>query len=177
MFVILLLASGSAASDATGAEGEPAPPDPTPRVLHAEEGERLDMIDGRYVLLKATAENTGASELMMGTEALPPGTAIPVHSHEAYEEIIFIHEGDVRLTLGDEVVEAQPGTTMYVPPGTWHGVAAHGDEPATMLFIFPEPDIAEFFRRVGQKPGDPPPELTGEDWAEIMQRHQMRARD
>lgn len=74
-------------------------------------------------------------------------------------------------------MDARPGTTVFIPPGTWHGVAAHGEDPTTMLFIFPEPDMAGFFRRVGHKAGEPPPELTPEDRAEIMERHQMRSRD
>lgn len=147
-----------------------------PIVLHAEDGEKILFADGRYVLLKATAESAGARELMMGSEAMPPGSAIPVHSHDGYEEILFVHEGRVRLTLGDRVVEAEAGTTMFVPPGTWHGVEAGDDDPATMLFIFPNPEIADFFRTVGFKEGEEPPRLTADDWAEIMRQHQMRAR-
>lgn len=151
-------------------------PAPMPIILNAEEGEKLLMSGGRYVLLKATSDGTGAKELMMGTEALPPGSAIPVHSHGGYEEIIFIHEGKVRLTLGDRVVDAEAGATMFVPPGTWHGVEAHNEDQATMLFIFPEPEMADFFRAVGYREGEAPPELTAEDWAEIMKQHQMRDR-
>jgi quercetin dioxygenase-like cupin family protein len=150
---------------------------PVPTILRADEGEKLLMYGGRYVLLKTTADGVGARDLFMGSEALPPGTAIPVHSHDGYEEIIFIHEGNARLTLGDEEVVVEPGTTMFVPPGTWHGVAAHGDEETTMLFIFPEPEIVEFFRSVGYEEGGEPPTLTAEDWAEIMEQHRMRARE
>lgn len=150
---------------------------PVPTILRADEGEELLMYDGRRVVLKATADSVGAKKLLMGTEALPPGTAIPVHSHDGYEEIIFIHKGTAQLTLGAEQVVVGPGTTMFVPPGTWHGVAGHGDEEATMLFIFPEPAIADFFRRVGFKEGEVPPALTAEDWSEIMEKHQMRARE
>lgn len=150
---------------------------PVPTILNADEGEKLLLYGGRYVLLKATAEGTGAKELFMGSEALPPGSAIPVHSHDGYEEIIFIHEGNAQLTLGDRTVVAEPGTTMFVPPGTWHGVAAHGEEEATMLFIFPEPEMADFFRKIGFKEGESPPSLTADDWDEIMQRHQLRSRN
>lgn len=179
--VALLLCVGMPAVEAHQAPETEAPePEgqaPVPTILHAEEGEKLLMYGDRHVLLKVTAESAGARDLLMGTEALPPGSAIPVHSHDDYEEIIFIHRGTVRLTLGDETTLAEPGTTMFVPPGTWHGVAAHGEDEATMLFIFPEPEIADFFRSVGFKEGEPPPSLTAEDWAEIMKRHRMRARD
>ncbi len=176
----LFLVSGCAVSSDSPRHVDAHVPEhshPTPTVLHADEGEKLMMFGGRYVLLKATSDGAGAKELFMGSEALPPGSAIPVHSHDGYEEIIFIHEGNARLTLGDRTVDAEPGTTMFIPPGTWHGVEAHGNEQATMLFIFPEPEMAEFFRRVGFKEGEAPPELTAQDWAEIMEQHQMRARD
>lgn len=148
----------------------------TPTILGADEGEKLLMDEGRYVILKTTAEGQGAEDLLMGTEALPQGSAIPVHSHDGYEEIIFIHEGDVVLTLGDREIEASAGATMFVPPGTWHGVRASGPGQATMLFIFPEPHIAGFFRAVGHEEGQPPRQLTAEDWMHIMQEHQMRSR-
>lgn len=179
--IVVALAIAGSASSATAQQPAGDPPDettvPTPTILHADEGEKLLMFGDRYVILKTTAEGTGARELLLGSEALPPGSAIPVHSHDGYEEIIFIHEGNVRLTLGDRVVEAEPGTTMFIPPGTWHGVEAHGDTEATMLFVFPETDIAEFFRAVGHEEGGTPPELTPEDWGRIMEQHQMRSRD
>lgn len=178
--VVALMVAGSASTAAAQQPAADPPAEatvPTPTILDADEGEKLLMFGGRYVILKATAEGTGAKELLLGSEALPPGSAIPVHSHDGYEEIIFIHEGNVRLTLGDQVVEAEPGTTMFVPPGTWHGVEAHGDTQATMLFIFPETDIAEFFRAVGYEEGGTPSELTPEDWGRIMEQHQMRSRD
>ncbi|MFW6027874.1 MAG: cupin domain-containing protein [bacterium] len=151
------------------------PPSPEPAVLAAGEGEKLRFRDGRSVLLKVTREGTGAQDLLLGSETLPPGTAIPVHSHDGYEEIIFIHEGNAELTLGERTIRAEPGTTMYIPPGTWHGVKNADSGRTTMLFIFPETDIADFFRSVGQHEGKEPPQLTAEDWAEIMKRHQMRS--
>jgi quercetin dioxygenase-like cupin family protein len=148
----------------------------TPSVLGPNDGEHLSFFDGRYARLKVTREGSGSRDLLMGTEHIPPGTGIPVHSHDGYEEIIFVHEGIPELTLGDSTVRAEPGTTMYIPPGTWHGVAGSGSDSTTILFIFPETDIAEFFRRVGQAEGEAPPQLTAEDWAEIMERHRMRER-
>ena len=165
-------------SDASNPDTLPSQEQPaaTATILAPEEGERIQYPDGRHVHLKVTEEAHGAQQMLLGTEALPPGTAIPVHAHDGYEEVIFVHEGTPRLTLGDRTVEAEPGTIMYVPPGTWHGVAGHDADSTTILFIFPETTIAEFFRAVGQEEGEAPPELTGEDWVRIMEKHRMRAR-
>jgi uncharacterized RmlC-like cupin family protein len=147
-----------------------------PAIIAPGEGERIYYPDGRHVNLIVTREDLGASQLILGSEDLPDGTAIPVHSHENYEEIIFIHKGNASLTLGDRVVTADAGTTMYIPPGTWHGVANASGADTTMMFIFPEPGVAEFFREVGHHEGGSPPELTPEDWGRIMEQHGMRAR-
>lgn len=164
------------------APANPATPDPphthtgTPAIVAPSEGERLDFFDGRHALLKVTREGNGSNQLLLGTEALPPGTAIPVHSHDGYEEIIFVHEGSPHLILGDSTFQVAPGTAMFIPPGTWHGVEGSHSDSTTILFIFPEPDIADFFRTVGQGEGEDPPQLSPEDWKRIMEKHQMRSR-
>lgn len=145
-------------------------------VLHEHEGEVLKFPDGRTAILKVTGEIAGVDDLMVGTESLPAGTAIPVHSHDGYEEVIFIHAGHPRLTIGDREVDAKPGTLLVIPPGTWHGVKNSADSPTTILFVFPEPSFADFFREVGAPSGSPPSQLTPEDWARIMKTHRMRAK-
>ncbi len=152
------------------------PPPQLPAIIAPGEGERVFYADGRYVNLKVTQEAMGSKELILGSEILPGGTSIPVHSHDNYEEIIFIHEGNASLTLGERTIPAVAGTTMYIPPGTWHGVANDSGEDLTMLFIFPEPKIAEFFREVGHYEGESPPELGPDDWRRILEQHGMRAR-
>lgn len=146
-----------------------------PIVLAATEGEVLLFPDGRSANLKVTGDTAGSERLMVGTESIPHGTAIPVHSHDAYEEVIFVHQGNPELTLGSRKVRAEPGTLMFIPPGTWHGVKNDGEPDSTIVFIFPEPAIADFFREVGTKPGRPHRKLTGEDWERIMNQHRMRA--
>lgn len=173
--LVAIFGCHSSAYDANDAV-RPQPQPEIPAIIAPGEGERIYYPDGRYVNLMVTQEELGAKQLILGTENLPDGTSIPVHSHENYEEIIFIHEGNAFLTLGERVVSADAGTTMYVPPGTWHGVANASGEDTTMLFIFPEPGIAEFFREVGHHEGDSPPELGPEDWGRIMEQHGMRAR-
>ncbi len=142
-------------------------------ILAAGEGEKLLFNDGRVVLLKVDEQTTGSQDLLMGFEHIPPGLRIPVHRHDGYEEILFVHRGVATLRLGEQEVEVEEGATMHVPPGTWHGVANTGDANATVLFIFPTTEMGDFFRRITHREGEPPRELSPEDWAEIMRVHQM----
>lgn len=143
-------------------------------IIGPEEGEKYSFRDGRHVLLKVSKE-AGANELFMGQETLPGNTAIPVHSHDGYEEIIFIHSGDAVVRLGEEEIPVEEGTTIFIPPGAWHAVGNHGDADTKMLFIFPETNMAEFFRALGKPKDGDHPELTSEQFQEIMKQHQMRS--
>lgn len=165
-------------SDASTESQSEQVPEASPglEIIGLDEGEKLFFQDGRYALLKVTPEATGSQDLLLGSESLPAGTAIPVHSHDAYGEILLVHDGQADLTLGDRTERAAPGAVMYVPPGTWHGVANPEGGEATIFFVFPNPDMVDFFRSVGFSEGETPPRLTGEDWGKILQKHRMRSR-
>lgn len=47
--------------------------------------------------------------------------------------ILHFLEGEVKLTLGDDTVEAQPGTWIYMPPELKHSVKAR--TPVIMLLL------------------------------------------
>ena len=54
-------------------------------------------------------------------ELVPPGVVAPPHVHENEEEAFFVLEGDLVFWLGQEEIEAPPGTYVYIPPGVQHG--------------------------------------------------------
>lgn len=141
-----------------------------PAIIPPEGGETLLFPDGRFARMKVDAVTTGAKSLLLGSEHIPAGRLIPVHRHDGYEEILFVHEGTATLRLGEERVVAEAGTTMFVPPGTWHGVANEHDDDVTVLFIFPTPEIGDFFRAVGHREGEPPKQT---DWPALMKQHRM----
>src|SRR5262245_14263787 len=47
--------------------------------------------------------------------------APPPHIHRLHEEVFYILEGRFSFVLGQDSVEADEGTTVYVPRGTRHG--------------------------------------------------------
>lgn len=43
------------------------------------------------------------------------GTEPPPHIHQNEDETFIIQEGEVRITIGDEVIDAKPGMVVFAP--------------------------------------------------------------
>ena len=61
---------------------------------------------------------------------LEAGVTLPLHDH-IYEQTGTLLEGTMRLTIGDEIFEVQPGDTWNVPPNV-----PHMDEVITDSLVF-----------------------------------------
>lgn len=136
----------------------PAPTAERGVVLQPAQGERLlfrapPMPD--LVTIKVGPENSDSKRMAMGTQDLPAGYVVPVHKHLREDEILFIHKGHGVATLGDEQVPVEPGTTIYIPRGTWHGIENPTAEDAQMVWVVVPPGLEEFFREASQPPGTP----------------------
>lgn len=60
------------------------------------------------------------------------------HHHGAYESVIFVLEGRVRLEFGPggrETLEAGAGDTLYVAPGEVHREGNPGDERSVIVVV------------------------------------------
>jgi quercetin dioxygenase-like cupin family protein len=76
----------------------------------------------------------------MGMEDIPPGKKIRLHHHPHAEEILFIHRGSGVVRLGAREATVRAGATVYIPRNVSIGLHNTGNEPLTLIFIFPEPD-------------------------------------
>jgi quercetin dioxygenase-like cupin family protein len=122
-------------------------------VLRPAEGERVPPFqDGRTMLLKIGPSLTSSRELFIASEEMPPGTAIPLHRHERHEEALFLHRGQVTVTLGARRVVAEAGTWVYIPAATWTGVENTGRDTASVMGIFAEGEVEPCFRRLVERP-------------------------
>lgn len=66
---------------------------------------------------------------------LQPGMEVNPHSHP-FEQVVYIVQGRIRFTIGDEVVEAGPGSVIRIPPDVEHCGEPLGDEPVLNLDVF-----------------------------------------
>lgn len=119
-----------------------------PHVIAADEGVSSVGENGFITLIKVGSISTGASQLYVGTGIVPPGTETPAHLHEVDEEVLYVLEGEITLTLGDEVHTVGAGGTAFIPPGTWMKVENRSDTPARVLGILPRGDVERCFRAI-----------------------------
>jgi oxalate decarboxylase/phosphoglucose isomerase-like protein (cupin superfamily) len=82
-----------------------------------------------------------------------PGEGPPLHVHTE-NEVIYTLEGTFRITLGDSIQEAQPGSFAFIPSGTPHTWQNVGERPARFFAtIMPAASaFEEFFRRYAELP-------------------------
>lgn len=122
--------------------------EPRPRVIASDEGVSSVGENGFITLIKVGSISTGASQLYVGSGIVPPGTETPAHLHEIDEEVLYVLEGEITLTLNDEVHTVGAGGTAFIPPGTWMKVENRSDAPARLLGILPRGDVERCFRAI-----------------------------
>jgi quercetin dioxygenase-like cupin family protein len=79
--------------------------------------------EGRYRRLFVKEERVRAATL-----AFAPGDTVAEHQHPGSDEIFYVVSGNGRISVGDEIVDMNPGDFLYIEAGEWHAVLA-GDSP------------------------------------------------
>jgi len=96
------------------------------------EGEHHDAGTAQ-ILIKADGEHTGGS-FYLAESTLSPGFAgPPPHRHRRLHDMFYVLEGTLTLLLGEETVEAGPGSFACVPPGVVHTFRNDSDGPVRLL--------------------------------------------
>jgi quercetin dioxygenase-like cupin family protein len=173
------LAGGCAASHSSGDHNETAADTSRPLILRDSEGERrlhrpppgsMSNLAAPFIM-KVDRRNGGSPELVMFTEDIPPGQAIPPHRHPHADEIIFIHGGSGVAMLGDRETTVAAGTTIYMPRNTSVRLKNTGTEPLRIVALFSKPGYDEYMREISVAEGDAAKPLTVEELTAIRARH------
>ena len=112
---------------------------------------RKTLLDGnRQVKLDASATD-GDVYLVEGI--MPEGSAVPLHIHEHEDEIFHVLEGQVKVVLGDQTIDGQPGDIVYLPRGIRHSIRTVGATTARVLnYVIPGRNFEAFFDALHQLP-------------------------
>ena len=106
------------------------------------DGERF-VRDDRTVTILAEVPQLSALEI-----AFDPGFVVDPHVHDDHLDSFFVLEGEVELTVGQDVVSAGPGTWLAAPSRSRHGFRNGGSGRARVLNVHaPDAGFAESIRR------------------------------
>ena len=99
---------------------------------------------------KATSgQSGGALTVIEGVSA--PGAGPPLHVHREQDEFIYTLDGMFRVRLGDDLIEALPGSFVFIPrdtPHTWQNIG-DGLSRFVATLVPASVEFEEFFRRFG----------------------------
>jgi quercetin dioxygenase-like cupin family protein len=74
----------------------------------------------KVTFLISSQETGGTFSLTEFEAAPPPAPAAPLHIHQDADETIYVLEGELKVTFGDQVTPVHPGASIFVPKGNPH---------------------------------------------------------
>jgi len=119
-----------------------------PFALAPGEGTSVENPTGGVTTFKVVGDQSGGGlTVIEGVSA--PGEGPPLHLHREQDEFIYTLDGTFRVRLGDDLIEARPGSFVFIPrntPHTWQNV---GDGRARFVatLIPASAEFEEFFMR------------------------------
>lgn len=69
-------------------------------------------------------------------ELVPGGGRLELHRHAPAEVYHFL-AGSGTVTVGDDSFAVRAGSTVFVPPATWHAIENTGDTVLRLFYCFP----------------------------------------
>jgi quercetin dioxygenase-like cupin family protein len=102
-----------------------------PVVVLPNSGEQLKIAGSQtFHKIKSSATNGVFSVIEFVT---PPGKGVALHVHEREDELVYLLEGEIEVTLGNQKMKAVPGVMALLPRGIPHGFTNIGNKPSRLL--------------------------------------------
>ena len=131
-----------------------------PKVLAYQPGEAKTVALGANIatFLARREDTAGIYSLTEFTVAPPPTPGPPLHIHKDAHEAMYVLEGELQITLGEQTMRAPAGSFVYVPRGMLHTLANPGPIPAKILIILTPPGYEGYWEEVAKHlaTGSPP---------------------
>jgi mannose-6-phosphate isomerase-like protein (cupin superfamily) len=79
--------------------------------------------------------NCELSTITTGMTVFPPGTSIPLHTHNV-EETVLVLRGQATAELGDRTVDLEAGEATWVAPGVTHRFVNRGPDEMAIYWAY-----------------------------------------
>ena len=91
---------------------------------------------GHLMTFRVTTEQTNGTFSLIEV-VLCRGCEPPKHLHEREDELFFIQEGNMRFTIGDRIIDAKAGDTIFLPRMIPHGFEVLTPTAKALLYLTP----------------------------------------
>ncbi len=118
-------------------------------------GDRLSIPGNEFVhKVKSADTNNVFSVIQIITQ---PGKGVDLHIHEKEDELVYLLQGEIEVTLGDQTMLAVPGVTALLPRGIAHGYTNVGDTPSILIDTILPGSFDNYFAELSElyKAGEP----------------------
>jgi uncharacterized RmlC-like cupin family protein len=105
-----------------------------------------------------SGKNVGSKNLSINVATVPPGAIAYAHIHDGFEVMLFIVQGKVKHTYGENLSKSvinEAGDFIYIKPGIPHEVFNIGDGP---LIAFVARSAADEWDKIINYPSEYRPE-------------------
>jgi quercetin dioxygenase-like cupin family protein len=87
--------------------------------------------------------------------AAAPGVSTPRHVHRLEDEALLLRDGALRVECGDDVVEAGPGTTVFLPQRVPHSFTVVSDGPVLAWQVLAPAGYEDLLAALGEPANAP----------------------
>lgn len=116
-------------------------------------GERFDF-EGLGVHWKVEGLDTHQRFSIVHHPLAPRALAAPLHFHHIEDEFSYVLKGTLGALPGNQVLTAEPGTSVFKPRGQWHTFWNAGESPCEIIEIISHAGFENYFREVAAAWGD-----------------------
>ena len=120
-------------------------------------------LGGSSVLEHVGGEETGGAFALLEFTVAPGYPTPPRHVHEREDELTYVLEGELEVSVGDEVRVLSAGQAIRKPRGVPHEFSLVEGQGARFLELLTPAGFEGYFRAIAavlQDGGAPDPELT-----------------
>lgn len=122
-------------------------------------GDPLRIGEGQFVHKVNSRDTDGVFSVV--EVVTPPKGKVALHVHEREDELVYILDGTLEVTLGDQTMTATTGVLALLPRGIPHGFTNVGETPSRVLDTILPGGFDAYFTEMAAlySKGEPAPEM------------------